>query len=269
MPTSGSGESAPPSPSPRALYAPPAELFLGPWQRFPASLFLYACCFKFGKQVKKCGQVRKVLKATLNILPSVSRSPGSPVRRHGWSQHLPGSRVCAQTGKNIPRTIHSYPGALHIRGQQAAGHRPELALSSDRQIKFYWHRATPICSLLHCGCSMLGGRPEESWVAAYKAENTYCQALCRTYLLNPFYPASLSVCRKLNIFTILRCLLKKIYLLIWPHWVFVAVCGLSLVAASGGGVGGVALRGLLTAAASLVAEHRLSGMCASSRRAPT
>ena len=176
----------------------------------------------------------------------------------------------------VHRQARTYPephtptrGALHIRGQQAAGHRPELALSSDRQIMFYWYRATPICSLLHCGCSMLGGRLEESWVAAYKAENIYCQALCRTYLLNPFYQPSVCVCRKLNIFTILRCLLKKIYLLIWPRWVFVAVCGLSLVSASGGGSGGVASRGLLTAVASLVAEHRLSSVCASSRCAQT
>ena len=42
----------------------------------------------------------------------------------------------------------------------------------------------------------------------------------------------------------------------WLHWVFVAVRGLSLVAASGGLLF-VAVRGLLIAVASLVAEHRL------------
>ena len=45
-----------------------------------------------------------------------------------------------------------------------------------------------------------------------------------------------------------------IYLFIyfWLRWVLIAVCRLSLVAASG-----VAVRGLLIAVASLVAEHRL------------
>ena len=41
----------------------------------------------------------------------------------------------------------------------------------------------------------------------------------------------------------------------WLCWVFVAVHGLSLVAARGGY--SVAVRGLLIAVASLVAEHRL------------
>ena len=41
----------------------------------------------------------------------------------------------------------------------------------------------------------------------------------------------------------------------WLRWVFVAACGLSLVAASGGY--SLAVHGLLIAVASLVAEHRL------------
>ena len=41
----------------------------------------------------------------------------------------------------------------------------------------------------------------------------------------------------------------------WLHWVFVAVRGLSLVAASGGY--SVVVRGLLIAVASLVMEHGL------------
>ena len=50
----------------------------------------------------------------------------------------------------------------------------------------------------------------------------------------------------------------KIYLFIyfWLRWVFVAVCGLSLVAASGGYSFGV-VRSLLIAVASLIAEHGL------------
>ena len=46
-----------------------------------------------------------------------------------------------------------------------------------------------------------------------------------------------------------------IYLFIWLHWVFVAVCQLSLVAASWGY--SVAVRGLLIVVASLVVEHGL------------
>ena len=42
----------------------------------------------------------------------------------------------------------------------------------------------------------------------------------------------------------------------WLCWVFVSVRGLSLVAASGGPLF-IAVRGPLTIAASLVAEHRL------------
>ena len=52
--------------------------------------------------------------------------------------------------------------------------------------------------------------------------------------------------------------LKFIYFLFiyfWLRWVFVAVLGLSLVAASGLSL--VAVCGLLTAVASLVAEHGL------------
>ena len=41
----------------------------------------------------------------------------------------------------------------------------------------------------------------------------------------------------------------------WRHWVFVAVCGLSLVAASGGY--SIVVRSLLTAVVSRVAEHGL------------
>ena len=46
------------------------------------------------------------------------------------------------------------------------------------------------------------------------------------------------------------------------HWVFAAVRGLSLVAASGGYSLGVVC-GFLVAVASLVAEHRLYGLQAS------
>ena len=45
------------------------------------------------------------------------------------------------------------------------------------------------------------------------------------------------------------------FLMFWLHWVFIAVRGLSVVAASEG-YSRVAVQGLLTAAASLVAEHR-------------
>ena len=44
----------------------------------------------------------------------------------------------------------------------------------------------------------------------------------------------------------------------WLHWMFVAARGLSIVMASGvGGLFFIAVRGLLIAVASLVAEHRL------------
>ena len=46
----------------------------------------------------------------------------------------------------------------------------------------------------------------------------------------------------------------------WLHWVFVAVCRLSLVAASGG-YSLVAVCGLLTVVVSLVEEHRLQCSC--------
>ena len=46
------------------------------------------------------------------------------------------------------------------------------------------------------------------------------------------------------------------FIYFWLHWVFVAVRGLSLVAASGG-YSTLPLRGLLIAVASLVAEHGL------------
>ena len=46
------------------------------------------------------------------------------------------------------------------------------------------------------------------------------------------------------------------YLFIWLHWVLIAVLGLSLVAGSGGYSLAVVC-GLLTAVASLVADHRL------------
>ena len=48
----------------------------------------------------------------------------------------------------------------------------------------------------------------------------------------------------------------NLFIYFWLHWVFVAVCELSLVAASGGH-SSVAVRGLLIAVASPVAEHRL------------
>ena len=99
---------------------------------------------------------------------------------------------------------------------------------------------------------MLGGRPEESWVAAHKAENIYCQALCRTYLPNPAYQASLCMCRKLNMFTILISFLTYLASLglCCCVWAF-SGCG------EWWGVGGVVLRGLLIAVAPLAAEHRL------------
>ena len=50
-------------------------------------------------------------------------------------------------------------------------------------------------------------------------------------------------------------ILINLFIYFWLCWVFVAACGLSLVAASGGY--SVAVRGLLIAVASLVAEHRL------------
>ena len=52
-------------------------------------------------------------------------------------------------------------------------------------------------------------------------------------------------------------LIFKIYLFIyWLYWVFIAVCGLSLVVASGG-YSFVVVHGLLISVASLVAEHGL------------
>ena len=70
-------------------------------------------------------------------------------------------------------------------------------------------------------------------------------------------------------FGVIRCRVKKdhfffflsffkklnLFIYFWLRWVFVAVSGLSLVAASGGY--SVAVRGLLIAVASLVAAHRL------------
>ena len=46
------------------------------------------------------------------------------------------------------------------------------------------------------------------------------------------------------------------FIYFWLHWFFGATCGLSLVVANGG-YSLVAVRGLLIAVASLVAEHRL------------
>ena len=56
----------------------------------------------------------------------------------------------------------------------------------------------------------------------------------------------------------------KIYFLIqfWLYWVFIAACGLSLVAGSEG-YSLVTVPGILIAAASLVAEHKLQGTQAS------
>ena len=53
---------------------------------------------------------------------------------------------------------------------------------------------------------------------------------------------------------VIHLFIKFIYL--WLHWVFIAVSGLSLVAASGGYLP-LAVPGLLTAGASLVVEHWL------------
>ena len=47
-----------------------------------------------------------------------------------------------------------------------------------------------------------------------------------------------------------------LFIYFWLHWVFVAACGLSSVAASGGLLF-VAVHGLLIAVASLVVEHGL------------
>ena len=47
------------------------------------------------------------------------------------------------------------------------------------------------------------------------------------------------------------------FIYFWLRWIFVAAHGLSLVAAGGGGLLFVAVRGLLIALASLVAEHGL------------
>ena len=54
----------------------------------------------------------------------------------------------------------------------------------------------------------------------------------------------------------------KIYLhiYVWPHWVLVALCGLSLVVAVG--ACSVVMHGLLIGVASLVLERRLSGSVA-------
>ena len=54
---------------------------------------------------------------------------------------------------------------------------------------------------------------------------------------------------------------------IWLCWVFVAVCGLSLVVESSG-YSPVAVRRLLIAAAPLAVEHRLRSMQASAAAAP-
>ena len=53
-----------------------------------------------------------------------------------------------------------------------------------------------------------------------------------------------------------HCHFTFIYLFIWLRWVFVAVCGLSLVVVSGG-YPFVAVRRLLIVVASLVAERGL------------
>ena len=54
---------------------------------------------------------------------------------------------------------------------------------------------------------------------------------------------------------VFQCKFFFLFFFFWLRWVFVAVRGLSLVAASGGY--SVAVRGLLIAVASLVAEHGL------------
>ena len=58
-------------------------------------------------------------------------------------------------------------------------------------------------------------------------------------------------------FCLLFCFLQiYLFMYFWLHWVLVAVFGLSLVVASRG-YSLLAVLGLLTAVASLVAEHRL------------
>ena len=56
----------------------------------------------------------------------------------------------------------------------------------------------------------------------------------------------------------LKCIL---FIYFWLHWVFIAACGLSRVAASGGYFSllcsGFSLQGLLIVVASLVVEHGL------------
>ena len=51
----------------------------------------------------------------------------------------------------------------------------------------------------------------------------------------------------------------KILIRLWLHWVFIAVCSLSLVAASRS-YSSLVMCGHLLVAASLVAEHRLYGL---------
>ena len=48
-----------------------------------------------------------------------------------------------------------------------------------------------------------------------------------------------------------------LFIYLWLRWVFVAACGLSLIALSGGYSSLAAVRGFLIAMASLVAEHEL------------
>ena len=57
-------------------------------------------------------------------------------------------------------------------------------------------------------------------------------------------------------FLFLKNLFIYLFIYFWPHWVFVAACGL-FSSCSKQGLLFVAVRGLLIAVASLVAEHRL------------
>ena len=57
-------------------------------------------------------------------------------------------------------------------------------------------------------------------------------------------------------FEVLSDFFKKLFIYLWPHWVFTAAHRLSLVAASGS-YSLAAVHEILIAVASLVAEHRL------------
>ena len=75
---------------------------------------------------------------------------------------------------------------------------------------------------------------------------TYSLNICKNLPVMPSGPRLLFIGR----------FLKDNFICFWLCWVFIAVCTLSLAAASGG-LSLVVLHGLLSVVASLVAEHRL------------